>query len=83
MARWPWARRINPWYAEVYMEAETWFKSFAPFFPEKLVTFDRCKCGELVSRRRLLHIRADIQTYAPVLLAALTYPDADKGILTD
>lgn len=46
MARWPWARRINPWYTEVYMEAEKWFKSFAPFFPEKLVTFDRCKCGE-------------------------------------
>ncbi|KAI0630499.1 terpenoid synthase [Trametes polyzona] len=57
-ARWPWPRRINPFYEECAVESAAWLRSFSAFPPAKQAALDKCDFG---------------------LLAALIYPDADKG----
>ncbi|KAI0332667.1 terpenoid synthase [Cubamyces sp. BRFM 1775] len=58
MARWPWPRRINPYYEDVAPESAECLRSFDAFSPDQQAIFDRCNFG---------------------LLAALVYPDADRG----
>jgi len=42
LARWPWPRRINPNYAVVKKEADTWITSFQAFTPKAQDAFNRC-----------------------------------------
>lgn len=42
LARWPWPRRINPYYAEVKKESAAWTASFGAFSPKAQHAFDRC-----------------------------------------
>ena len=49
MAAWPWPRKINPFYEEVTLESNAWFKSFKPFTPESQYAYDKCDFGRLAS----------------------------------
>ena len=49
MAEWPWPRMINPYYEEVTLESNAWFKSFKPFTPESQYAYDKCDFGRLAS----------------------------------
>ena len=42
LARWPWPRRINPKYAVLKQEADTWITSFRAFSPKAQDAFNRC-----------------------------------------
>ncbi|KAI5998083.1 terpenoid synthase [Pisolithus albus] len=45
MANWPWPRRINPFFEEVKVEADEWFRSFNALSPESLKAFEKCDLG--------------------------------------
>ena len=49
MANWPWPRKINPYYEEVTVESNAWFKSFKFFTPESQYAYDKCDFGRLAS----------------------------------
>ncbi|KAI0331842.1 terpenoid synthase [Cubamyces sp. BRFM 1775] len=45
MSRWPFPRRINPYYPEVAEESASWLRSFHAFSPAAQRAFDRCEFG--------------------------------------
>ncbi|KAF7346245.1 Terpenoid synthase [Mycena sanguinolenta] len=46
---WPWARQINPYYAEVKADSANWFRSFNAFGPKAQAAFDLCDFSLLAS----------------------------------
>lgn len=45
MANWPWPRRINPFFEQVKVEADEWFRSFNALSPKSLKAFEKCDFG--------------------------------------
>lgn len=46
MSRWPFPRRMNPFYPEVAEESASWLRSFHAFSPAAQRAFDRCEFGK-------------------------------------
>ncbi|KIK17354.1 hypothetical protein PISMIDRAFT_111694 [Pisolithus microcarpus 441] len=46
MANWPWPRRINPFFEQVKVEADEWFRSFNALSPKSLKAFEKCDFAE-------------------------------------
>ena len=53
LARWPWPRRINPKYAVLKQEADTWITSFRAFSPKAQDAFNRCDFSMCLSSWRV------------------------------
>ncbi|KAI0664549.1 terpenoid synthase [Cubamyces menziesii] len=49
VARWPWPRRINPYYEVVAAESAEWLRSFKAFSADQQAIFDRCNFGLLAA----------------------------------
>ncbi|KAI0661795.1 terpenoid synthase [Cubamyces menziesii] len=49
MARWPFPRRVNPFYPDVAEESASWLRSFNAFTPAAQRAFDRCDIGLLAA----------------------------------
>ena len=47
LARWPFPRRVNPFYPDVAEESSSWLRSFNAFSPAAQRAFDRCEFGKL------------------------------------
>ena len=47
LVQWPWRRTLNPNYAEVKPESDTWVRGFEAIDPKSQRTFDLCNFGEL------------------------------------
>jgi hypothetical protein len=73
---WPWGRRINPSYDEVKKEADDWFTSLKCFDEKDSADFVRCNFG--ASTTNMLFARL-CSCQGAALLAALCYPELDKG----
>jgi hypothetical protein len=46
LAHWPWPRALNPYYAEVKPQSDTWLRSFEALGAKSQRSFDRCNFGK-------------------------------------
>ncbi|KAM5537397.1 hypothetical protein V8D89_008916 [Ganoderma adspersum] len=49
LARWPFPRRLNPYYGKVSEDSADWLRSFRGFSPSAQNAFDRCNFGLLAA----------------------------------
>ncbi len=49
MAKWPWPRKINPYYEEVAAESNAWLRCFTLFTPESQYAYETCDFGRIAS----------------------------------
>lgn len=55
--KWPWARRMNPFYEEVKEEADYWFISLKCFNETDIKNFIRCDFGKSATiANGLIHV---------------------------
>ena len=77
LEQWHWQRTMNPYYAEIKPESDTWVREFEAIDSKSQSAFDLCNFGEpwtyLLSSRQLTgHYIA--------LLCGLGYSLLDKGL---
>ncbi|KAI5998081.1 terpenoid synthase [Pisolithus albus] len=77
MANWPWPRRINPFFKEVKVEADEWFRSFNALSPKSLKAFEKCDFGWYSSVLSAMPPLSK-SSLSTARLSALAYPDASR-----
>ncbi|KAH9885845.1 terpenoid synthase [Cubamyces lactineus] len=87
MLRWPFPRRINPFYPEVAEESASWLRSFHAFSPAAQRAYDRCDFEEYRSSCDLMNLfflfdditdlldELDASIVAEASMDALMHPD--------